>query len=140
MAIAKETCVGLHAGTGRAHLRHAEGEIPQSLRDDRRVLVEDQDHDVDVCARLDSALERLAGPPPPGDAATRSRQHRRARRRHERLARSFQHPGPDRSRADVEFDPRLSDAAERYRDHAPRLHVDARLPTTSAYSGELLEE
>ena len=51
----------------------------------------------------------LAEHPHHGDAAAHSRQYRRARRRHERVARSFQHPGPDRPRADVEPYSRLSD-------------------------------
>ena len=73
----------------------------------------DEDDDVDVRARLDAAFQGLAEHPRHGDAAAHPRQHRRARRRHERAARPFEHPGADRHRADVEPDPRLSDAADR---------------------------
>ena len=54
------------------------------------------------------------------------RQHRRARRRHERAARSLQHPGPDRHRPDVEPDPGLS------RRCRPRREADVRRPTCRA--------
>ena len=76
------------------------------------MLVADQDDDVDVRARLDPAFEGFAEHPRHGDAAAHPGQHRRARRRHERVARPLQHPGADRPRADVEPDPRLSDDAD----------------------------
>ncbi len=72
-------------------------------------LGQGQDHDVDVRARLDPAFQGFAEYPRHGDVAADPRQYRRARRRHERLARSLQHPGADRPRTDVEPDPRLSD-------------------------------
>ena len=104
---------GLHARDGRAHLRHAEGQVPEDLPDDRRDVGARQGHDVDVRARLDPALQGLAEHPRHGDAAAHPGQHRRAWRRHERLARSLQHPGADRPRAHVEPDPGLSHAGRR---------------------------
>ena len=64
--------------------RHAQGEVPEGRRDDRRMLVADQDDDLDVCARLDAAFQGLAEHPRHGDAAAHPGQYRRARRRHER--------------------------------------------------------
>ena len=60
---AQEARRGLHAGDGRAHLRHAEGQVPEGRRDDRGDVVADQDDDVDVCARLDPAFQGLAEHP-----------------------------------------------------------------------------
>ena len=84
-SLLKKHVVGLHARDGRAHLRHAEGQVPESGADGRRVLGEEQDHDVDVRARLDPALQGFAEHPRHGDVAADPRQYRRARRRHERL-------------------------------------------------------
>ena len=108
--------------------------------DDRRDLVADQDDDVDVRARLDPALQGFAEHPLHGDVAAHSRQHRRARRRHECLARSLQHPGTDRSRPDVEPDPRLSDDPDGKGSHVRHLYVDARLQAVAARPDELLAE
>ena len=105
-----------------------------------RDVVADQDDDVDVRARLDPAFEGLAEHPHHGDAAAHSRQHRRARRRHERAARPFQHPGADRPRADVEPHSRLSDDSDGQGDRLRRLHVDARLQAAAAGPDELLAE
>ena len=99
--------------TGRAHLRHAQGQVPEDRGDDRGMLVADEDDDVDVRARLDAAFQGLAEHPRHGDAAADPRQYRRARRRHERVARPFQHPGTDRHRPDVEPAAGLFDAADR---------------------------
>ena len=98
-SLLKKHVAHLHARDGRAHLRHAEGQVPEGRRDDRRMLVADQDHDVDVCARLDAAFQGLAEHPLHGDDPAPAGQYRRARRRHERAARSLQHPGADRPRA-----------------------------------------
>ena len=54
----KQHVSSLHARDGRAHLRHAQGQVPEGLRDDRGDVVADQDDDVDVRARLDAALAR----------------------------------------------------------------------------------
>ena len=59
----------VYAGNGRAHLRHAEGQVPQSGRDDRRDVGDRQVYDVDVCARLDPAFQGRAEHPHHGDAA-----------------------------------------------------------------------
>ena len=63
---------GLHARDGRADLRHAQGQVPADRRDDRRMLVADEDDDVDVRARLDPARQGRAEHPRHGDAAARS--------------------------------------------------------------------
>src|SRR6516165_3810899 len=102
------------------------------------MLVEDQDHDVDVRAWLDAAFQGLTEHPHHGHVAAHSWQHRRARRRHERLARSFQHSGTDRSWTDVEPAPRLFDNPNRERADARYLPLDARLQAVAAGSDELL--
>ena len=136
----EETRRALHARDGRAHLRHAEGQVPEGGADDRRDVGQEQDHDVDVRARLDPALQGFAEHPRHGDVAADPRQYRRARRRHERSARSLQHPGTDRSRPDVEPDPRLSDHPDGKGDEPRRLYVDARLQAVAAGPDELLAE
>ena len=130
----------LHARDGRADLRHAAGQVPADRRDDRRMLVADQDDDVDVRARLDPARQGRAEHPRHGDAAADPRQHRRARRRHERAARAFQHPGPDRRRADVEPAPRLSQHADGEGGRLRDLHVDAGVQAAPARADQLLAE
>ena len=112
----------------------------QGRRDDLGVLVADQDHDLDVCARLDAALQGLAEHPLHGDAAAHPRQYRRARRRHECASRPFQHPGPDRYRADVEPAARLHEHADRQGGGLRHLHVDACLQAAAAQPDELLAE
>ena len=67
-------------------------------------------------------------------------QYRHARRRHERAARPFQHPGPHRSRPDVEPDPRLSDDSDGQGSEPRRLHVDPRLQAAATEPDELLAE
>ena len=89
---------------GLAHLRHAEGQVPEGGADDLRVLNADQDHDLDVCAWLDPAFQGFAEHPRDGDVAADPRQYWRTRRRHERCA-ALQYSGTDRHRADVEPDP-----------------------------------
>ena len=105
---AAQACRALYARDGRAHLRHAAGQVPQGLRADRRDRGAGQGDDHPVRARLDAAFGRLAEHPHHGDGAAAARQYRHRRRRHERAARPFQHPGPDRHRPDVRADAGLS--------------------------------
>ena len=60
------------------------------------------------------------------DGAAAARQHRHGRRRHERAARPFQHPGPDRSRPDVEPAAGLPDAAQREAEQDYDKYIAAR--------------
>ena len=130
----------LHAGNGGAHLRHAEGEIPESGRDDVRMLGAGQDDDVDVRARLDAALQGIAEYSLHGDAAADPRQYRRARRRHECAARSLQHSGADRYRPYVQPPAGLYEHPGRKGDRSRNLHVDTRFQAAAPQPDELLAE
>ena len=72
--------------------------------------------------------------------AIAAREYRRGGRRHERAARPFQHPGPDRSRAALEPDPRLSDIAERARAGSRDLYEVTRVQAAAPRPIELLAE
>ena len=123
LSTAEGPCGTVHAGNGRAHLRHAEGQVSDDLPDDLGDLGARQGHDVHVRARLDSAFQGLAEHPHHGDAAASARQYRRARRRHECPARPFQHPGTDRYRADVGPDPGIPHAPDGQGTRLRDLHV-----------------
>ena len=123
----------LHAGDGRAHLRHAartnsckvcemiaETSAPDKAMTSMYALGWTQHSKGSQNIRAH------------GDAAADARQYRHARRRHERAARSLQHPGADRHRPDVEPDARLSDAADRQGADFADLHVEARLQAGAA--------
>jgi formate dehydrogenase major subunit len=83
----------LHAGDGGAHHRGAQGQVPEGLRVDRRDGGTRQGDDQHVRPGLDAAFEGLAEHPHDGDHPAPARQHRRCRRRHERLAWPLQHQG-----------------------------------------------
>ncbi len=72
-----------------------------------------QGADEPVCARLDAALRGFAEHPHHGDGAAASGQYRGRGRRHERAARSLQHPGSHRCRTPVERHAWLYDFAAR---------------------------
>ena len=102
----------LHAGVGRAGVRHAEGSVPARRRrihvsaragEDRRDL---------LCRRLDAALDRRADHPRGGDPAAAARQHRTSRRRHHGAARPRVDPGIDRHPDALRHHARLSADAE----------------------------
>ena len=130
----------IYARTRRAHLRYAEGQVPERLRDDRGDVGARQGDDVDVCARLDAAFQGRAEHPRHGDAAAPARQYRRGGRRHERAARSFQHPGSDRPRPDVEPDPRVSHDPDREGEDVRRLHGHAAVQAAAAGPDQLLAQ
>ena len=130
----------LHAGDGVAHLRHAAGQIPRGLRADRDHRGARQGLGQPVCAGLDAAFGGFAEHPHHGDGPAPAGQYRRGRRRHECIARPFQHPGPDRCRPPVGPDPRLSDAAEGRRDDLRGIHADAAVQAAASRPDELLAE
>ena len=99
-----------------------------------------QGDDEPVRARLDAAFGRLPEHPHHGDGAASAGQYRRGGRRHERAARPFEHPGPDRCRPAVEPDAGLSDAAARPRGHLRGLHEDAAVQAAASGADELLAE
>src|SRR5690242_4973352 len=99
-----------------------------------------QEHDLDVCAGLDAALQGFAEHPRHGDAAADPRQYRCSRRRPECAPRSLQYPGPYRSRPDVEPAAGLSDDPDREGTDARRLHVDPRFQASAPRPDELLAE
>src|SRR5262249_39116186 len=118
----------------------AEGQVPEGGANDRRDIVANEDDDLDVCARLDSAFEGLAEHPRYGDAPAHPGQHRHARRWYECAARPLQYSGPDRYRPDVQPAARLSDDSDRERSDLRRLHVDPRVQAAAAGPDELLAE
>ena len=71
----------------------------RGLRADRLDVGARQGADLDVRAGLDAAFGGQPEHPRHGDGAAAARQYRRGRRRDERAARAFQHPGPHRHRA-----------------------------------------
>ena len=123
----------LHAGDGVAHLRHAAGQVPAGLRAVRH-----------RCSAPDKALTSLfaLGWTQHSVGSQNIRTMAMVQlllgnigvcgRRHERAARPFQHPGPDRPRPPVEPDARLSDAAERRATRLRRLHEDAAVQAAAA--------
>ena len=115
-------------------------EVPADLRDDRLDRDADARDDHHVRARLDAALGRLADDPHRRDGAAAARQYRCVRRRHERAARAFEHPGTDRPRSDVEPAAGLHHAAGREGAGLRQVHGGARLQAAAAESAELLAE
>lgn len=99
---AQAALLALHARDGRARLRHAQGQVPACVRDAGVDGDQGPRGHHPVRAGLDAALHRFADHPHRRDAAAAAGQYRRGRRRHERAARALQHPGPDRSGADVQ--------------------------------------
>ena len=82
----------------------------------------------------------LRDDPHGGDRAAAARQHRRARRRHERAPRPQQHPGPDGPRPAVDQPARLPLDREGQRADARRLPEAAHAQAASPEPDELLAE
>ena len=109
-SLLEEARRGLHARDGRAHLRHAEGQVPEGGADDRRdarrkdktmtsmyALGWTQHSKGSQNIRAMAMLQLILGNIGVRGGGMNA------------LARSLQHPGADRPRPDVEPDPRLSD-------------------------------
>ena len=91
-----------------------------------------------VRAGLDPPLDRRADHPHRRHGAAVAGQYGHRRRRHERLARPLEHPGPDRPGPDVEPAARLHDPAERGRAGLRRLYRRARHQAAAAEPAQLL--
>ena len=125
----------LHAGDGRADLRHAEGDVPEGGRDrdlDRQRRAGGHDH---LRAGLDAALDRRADDPRGGDAAAPARQRRPARRRRQRLPRPLQHPGRDRHRGHLRDPARLPEDAHRRRSTTLAEYLEKSTPDHAEQAG-----
>ena len=116
-AAANSTSSAIHAGTGGADLRLAKGlNFSRSANWLQRTSGARPHHVVALCARLDASQQGLAEHPRDDHRANVARQYRHARWRDERVARPFQHPGPDRSGADEQSVAGLYEPAVRTRE------------------------
>ena len=127
---AEGPCRALHARDGRAHHRHAEGQV--RLRADRHDGQRRALDDVALCAGLDATHHRRTEHPRDGDDPAPAGQHGRAGWRRERAARPFQRAGHHRPRAAVDLDAGLPGAADGKRSDLRRLHEGARLQADPA--------
>ena len=127
---AQEALLALHAGDGRARLRHPARDVPRDRRDADRQLGARAHDRARLRRQLDAAQPRRADDPRRRDRPAAARQHRAPGRRHHGDARPRVDPGLERHPHALRPAPRLPADAQglRGRPHARELHRGGRLP------------